>query len=367
MPEPKEQMTEDQTPQESQQTTPQETKVETVEGDFEQPTDLNKLLEEAPVVSQPSEEKPEEKESPSKEKAEQKQPAQKTETEEEKKTETTTTEEPVVKVGEQEYPVSFIEEALRDHQNRKAWQKNLTQRSQLAARIPDEQLELLLPYALAQKELPENIVDELKKFDELPKTFKIVDEDGYEIEVPLESLDKTFLESLKKAVIKEVFPEYQQIKQEYENLKSEFEQTKQMTEQQLIETGKTYTMNFMQEHPEVAVTVKDGEDIEEVLKTIMEAGPDHPEFENAQRFLILAKVVSEQGGTLDDAYKIVYGKKEEKKKMVQSIQEKQKAVLPERVGGEVPTKPEDEQFIETLQSSKGKKVDQMFQEIERGG
>jgi hypothetical protein len=111
----------------------------------------------------------------------------------------------------------------------------------------------------------------------------------------------------------------------------------------------------MKKHSDFAITVHQGDKLEDLLEDIRISNGDHPEYKNAIRFINLAKHVQENGGTLDEAYDIYYGEKEREKKITESINENQNAPTHTKETTIAPSN-ETDQFLSKFSSSKAQKL-----------
>jgi len=235
-----------------------------------------------------------------------------------------------IKIGDLEYTSEEWERIGKDYGNDQTWKAKNTKRSQLINTFNDEQLSELAPYALAQRKLPANIKQELEKLEEIPKEITVQDAEGYDVKIKVTDLPDQFLEALKSQIAVQVFPEFINMAQENARLKNQAQSISQQVTAQDIEAGTKQAVAFMKEYPDCAVTVYPGDDLAQILADIHQAGPDHPEFENARRFGVLLNSIS-QGlySSFDEAATKIFGPKEKKKAVAEKIAENQKGGKPE--------------------------------------
>lgn len=195
----------------------------------------------------------------------------------------------LVKIGDLEYPADSWIQGLKDSENRKNWQANLTKKSQIINKFPDDIINDLAPYALGQRELPKDFKAELAK--ELPD-IEIENEDGYTEKISADKLPDDFLNSVKQKVLASALPEYIQLQAEHEALKVKHENLAAEVEAERLDEGVSATVDFMLENPDYAVTYNEGEDLAKVLAGIIKAGKQHPEYGNATRLGMVLNAVS---------------------------------------------------------------------------
>jgi hypothetical protein len=249
-------------------------------------------------------------------------------------------------IGEFELTDEEWIEAAFDRQNRSVWQKNLTQKSQIAAKVlpklTEDDLQFLLPYAMGQKELPDNLKDAVLQSTGLPEKFIINQEDGTEIEIFTKDIPKNILGILGKAAMAQIYPEIDKIKEDHTKLLEENNKIKrvQMTSQQRIIEGEL--KDLMKEESDIAFDggIRKGESIINKLAMIHQVGPDHPEYKTAQRIMMILQYAQTNGMRVKDAYYDFFGKAKAEKDAKKQIIENQKNDT-SRETGKKPSKDED--------------------------
>lgn len=298
--------------------------------------DLAKFIEESPVIN---------KETPPE--AKEKEPEEPGEAETEESKEDELIESKKYKIRDVEFAEDELVEALEDRKNRTAWQKNLTQKSQIAASLAEDQIKLLIPYALRQRELPKDL-EKVFEAPELPKSFKYETEDGDEMEIAVNKLPPEMLKALGQQMFLTMYPDLDQQRQEVEKRAGEVaEKMKQIVSyQELDATDKA--LRFMQEHPDYAITIRKGESLKENLGSILNSGGLHPELAKANKFLMLLRHIQEHGGTLEEAYAFHEGNQIKQKKVKEQIKKNQESDIPPEKGGKKVTKSKDDEFLDTF-------------------
>lgn len=339
-----------------------------VEGITEEVSDFDKLLAEQPKVKPDTEtesdkgKKPEEKpdddnefdvkpKAKDSEKPEDKpkdESTAKPEGEEEKETEKPS--DPTIrKIGDFELTEAEWVEAAFDRQNKSVWQKTLTQKSQLAAKIlpklTDDDLTYLMPYVNLQKELPENLKEAVLKNTNLPEKIVLNQDDGTEVEVFLKDLPSNFLGQIGKAAMAEIYPEFDKLKEDHTKLLEEnnkIKHTQMTTNQRMIESE---IRDLMKAEPDIAFDggVRKSESIIDKLAMIGQVGQDHPEFKKAQRLMTIVQYANVNGMRIKDAYYEFFGKQKAEKEAKEQIIENQNNDTSRETG----KKPSSKEDIET--------------------
>jgi hypothetical protein len=272
-----------------------------------------------------------------------------------------------VKVGDFEYTPEQIQagqEALtnreKDEQNSKQFFAKLTQKSMLAANFTDDQLKDLLPYATSKRKVPENLKEELQKLEELPKSFKTKDADGYEIDVDIKDIPKETLDAIGNAVLASKVPEFQKMVEENNTLKAENERLKQDQDIQSEAEGTSIAVDFMKQNPEFAITVRKGDNLAKTIADIMGTGGTHHEFENARRFSMLALAL-DQGfySSLDEAKSALFNEEKRNKGKQEQIKKNQEQGLEEKPGSARVTSDEGRKLLNRMKA-RNPKVTKMF-------
>jgi hypothetical protein len=242
-----------------------------------------------------------------------------------------------VKIGDLEHTVEEWERFGKDYANDMTWKANNTKRSQLVNKFSDEQLNDMAPYALAQREIPKDLKKSLLELQEMPEELTVKDGEGYDVKIPVSELPDEFLNKLKNQILTATFPEYMNAVDENTRLKEQVETTQHEVSTQEIEDGTAQAVGFMQGHPEFAITVYEGEKLQDVLAQIAKTGDTHPEFQNFQRFTSILNLVSNgMFRTFDEAHASFYGAEESKKAIAEQIAQNQEAGKPEEPGGKTP-------------------------------
>ena len=272
-------------------------------------------------------------------------------------------ESPKIKIGDLEYTeAEWIEKhgvsenfATREQKLRE-WQGNNVKQSQLLKNLTDVEIKSLLPYALSQKKVPDGFYDNPSDFYvNLPESFKMQDELGDEVEVKLSDIPKDVIEKMAQKAFNEYYPELTKEKDKIKELTDQNVELKTANEQKFSDAGKKASVNFMKENPQFAITFYEGDDIEDVIKDVLLAGETHPEYFNAQRFLHLGNYTVQNGGTLDDSLKVLYGDSIKKEKIKNKIQDNQdNAFLPEK--GKVSAKTEDQVAVDKAKDPRTEKM-----------
>ncbi len=240
-----------------------------------------------------------------------------------------------IKIGTLEHTAEEWEQYGKDYANDTTWKARNTKKSQLSNKFSDAMLNDLAPYALGQRELPKDIKKSLMEAGKLPDEITVKDDDGYDIKVKTSDVfTDDAMKAMKAQFLAEAYPEYIKTAEENEKLKTQLETTQHEVTTQEIETGTNESIQFMQEHPEFAVTVHQGEKLDEVLANIYRSGDAHPEYENFTRFTALLKMVSDGVfPTFNDAYTSFYGNNDAKKAANQQVAANQAQGKPEEPGG----------------------------------
>jgi len=240
-----------------------------------------------------------------------------------------------IKIGNLEHTAEEWEQFGKDYANDTTWKARNTKKSQLSNKFSDEMLNDMAPYALGQRELPKDIKKSLMEAAKLPDEITVKDDDGYDIKVKTSDIfTEDAMKAMKAKFLSEAYPEYMKAAEENTNLKTQLETTQHDVTIQEIETGTSESIKFMQGHPEFAVTVHQGEKLDEVLANIYRSGDAHPEYENFTRFTALLKMVSDGVfPTFDDAYTSFYGNNDAKKAANLQVAQNQALGKPEEPGG----------------------------------
>jgi hypothetical protein len=269
-----------------------------------------------------------------------------------------------VKIGETEYSVEQVQAGIqalqtreKDDENRKTWQGNLTKKSQIVAAMTDQQVQEILPYATGQRKLPENIKDELRKMEDVSKTFTVTDKDGYETEVSLDDIPQEALDGLANSLLMKKWPEFADIVAERDRLKADNEKISSSVSQEQYGRGVEMSVNLMKEHPDVAITLHKGDDLKHVLGEIMRSGEAHPEYENAVRFGILLKAVNDGFmPDLDTAYTIMVSGNKPKADAAAQVLKNQGQNPPEIPNGQRQPLDDGRAFLERKRNVKSQKI-----------
>jgi len=271
----------------------------------------------------------------------------------------------MVKVGDEQLSVERInagQEALttkeQDDENRKTWQGNLTKKSQIVSGMTDQQVQEVLPYATAQRKLPEDIKAELAKIENFPETFKVTDSDGYEVEYKTADLPTEYLDQIANAVLMKKWPEFSEIQQERDRLKADNEKITSSVTKEQYSRGEVMSIDLMKAHPDTAVTLRKGEQLKTVLNNIMNSGGTHPEYENAARLTTLLSAVT-QGlmPDLETAHSIMIGGNAQQANAASQVLNNQKnAVNTEKPVGSVPKVDPGREFLNKRRNVKGQKI-----------
>lgn len=310
-----------------------------VDGD----SNFEKLMSEAPLVSVKREEQPKETE-----------PEAKADVQEPEDSEEPESTGRKIKIRDFELSEDEWIEAFNDRSNRSKWQKNLTQKSQIASKIlpnlREEDLQYLLPYAMGQKALPENLKDALIKSADLPKTLKFKDAEENEFEVNTTDLPDEFVQQLAKKALSEAYPEINKLHEENAKLSEELEKTKKVYESYNQRMFERTVRDYMKEHPDTGIEVRNNESVRDALATIMQSGEVHPEYEKAQKFLLVSQFAQNAGLTLDEAHTKLFGSTEARKKAAEKAKKNQQEDMP-RERGKEPEKTWIESEIEQMSNS----------------
>lgn len=254
-----------------------------------------------------------------------------------------------LKIGDLEYSQEQWIRFAKDYENDMTWKANNTKRSQVISKFSDEELNLLAPYALGQKELPKDFKDTLAK--ELPD-LKIEDEDGYETSISPDKIPEDFMNALKLKLASELFPQYFQLKDEHGKLKAENDQIRQEIDQERLEEGTQSAIDFMNSNPDFAITLYSGEQLHKTLAGIVQAGPDHPEYHNAKRIgVILQGISSGMFRTYEEARDTIF--QGARRTPSQKVAENQAQGSPERPGSS-PATPTGGKALLDRMSNRGK-------------
>jgi len=239
-----------------------------------------------------------------------------------------------VKIGDLEHTAEEWEAFAKDYANDHTWKANNAKRSQIIAKFSDEMLSDLAPYALSQRELPNDFKKKLSEAAEVPTTFKVKDADGYDIDVSVDDIPKEYHEAVKAQILSEVFPEFMTVSEENKTLKEQASKMQEQVSEQDITEGTRSSVEFMKEYPDFAITLYPGEKLETVLADIFKSGDVHPEYENAKRF---AAVLNSVGvGVFRDfgeAAQSLFGSSKRKQETIDQVTKNQEEGLPEQPGG----------------------------------
>lgn len=270
---------------------------------------------------------------------------------------------PKIKIGDFEYTEAewlekngIVENFATREQKLREWQGNNVKQSQVLKSLTDIEIKAILPYALSQKKIPDGFYDDPSKFyANLPESFKMQDELGDEIEIKLSDIPKDVVTQIAQKAFNEYYPEFTKEKDKIKELTDENADLKTAKDQKFSDAGKKASVNFMKENPQFAITFYEEDDIEEVIKDVLLAGESHPEYYNAQRFIHLGNYTVQNGGTLDDSLKILYGDSIKKENIKNKIKENQdNAFLPEK--GKISAKTEDQQAIDKAKDPRSEKM-----------
>ena len=276
---------------------------------------------------------------------------------------TTTTDK--VKIGEVEYTVEQIEagqKALqsrkKDEESCKTWQANLTKKSQIASNLTDQQIQEILPFTTAQRKLPDDIKAEMAKLEDVPKSFTVTDDEGFETTVNLEDIPEEVLDKLANSAMMKKWPEYQDIVAERDRLKADNEKISSSVSQEQYDRGVDATIELMKKHEDLAITLMEGDDLGDTLAKIFNAGKLHPEYENAVRLTIAMKAVNDGiVPDLDTAYStMISGNKQKTEAAAQVLKNQGETPSTEKPTGQRNPMDEGRAFLEKKRSVKGQKI-----------
>jgi len=326
--------------------------------------DIDKMVEEAPLMNAPGE-KPAEKTDEISETEPGKEPEGKKSggVDEKDESEKEDVKEPL-KIGDIEATPEEVLAWKKEFENKANWEKILRQKSQIVNNLDEEAIQHLLPYANKQKDLPnqfETIVDEM-----LPDILKDedilevegVDEDGLEttVNVPAAILK----DNLKQAALKVL-----------EKVNPVFEKTAAELQKAQDTIAEYEITNFMNGHKDLTMNVPAGMTLREYIGEIEKAGSEHPDYVNAQKLVVLSDVMGKNKlQSLDEAYNFLYGDKdskvesaEEKAKRIEDTQkkivEKQEKITSEKPGQAVKVD-DDEKFWSDINDSRERKIESLF-------
>lgn len=245
-----------------------------------------------------------------------------------------------VKIGSLEMTEQEWGEAAKDRKDRSQWVKNLTQLSQIAKSVlpnlDEEDVKVLLPFALATKKLPANLKSEVLKMSELPETITVTDNDGLETEISTKSLPAELIEKIAASALIKAWPELSKLREDHKSLLEEHNTIKSTMQSQNDRMAEMMVLDLMKQHPDMAISVRKGESVKENIETIITAGPSHPEFINAQKFVTLSQFAGRHGMTFEQAYTAFFGTVQAQAAARQQILENQQTDLTrERGNGQI--------------------------------
>lgn len=266
----------------------------------------------------------------------------------------------MIKIGDLEMTQEEWMEAHGDRKNRQNWRKNLTQRSQVASTATDEQIQLLIPYAYKQREIPENLSEIALKDSKLPKSFTFTDDEGDEITVPISALPKELLSVLADNAFNAKYPDLEKMRTELEDKSGKVDAKYKEIQAYQMHDANQKAISFMKEHPEYAISVRKGENVLNNLKDILSTQGDHPETANAERLLFLVNRVAKVGGTLEEAYAFYNADKIKSEKAKADIKRKQAEDIGTVRDGEKVIKTPEQQFIDAHRDPRQAEFDKVF-------
>lgn len=253
-----------------------------------------------------------------------------------------------VKIGEQEYTLDDLQEAIRERDNKANWQAKLTQESQLmnwfqkqSPEVQDKFVAYGLQHVYGKAELPEDV--EAKPF-----TLKTKDPElGEDIEISIEpgsehwkALEAHF-ESLFKAKHRDAFTQLKNLQDQNESVLQEKRAFEERAGQQaLVAFIKSQGFNLPTEG-----------DVGKQLRDILLAGEAHPQYGDANRLFLLGQAAKAQGLSLEAAAEAVYGKQKTDAQKAAEQQErdrkKQDRFQPTKPRGKAAQSP-DEAFLQNI-------------------
>jgi hypothetical protein len=199
-----------------------------------------------------------------------------------------------VKIGENEYTLEEIEEFKKSHENYDNWRTNLTQKSQIAANLTEEQITAIMRATenLKKIEVPKEFDSPMPEIDfqnEDPFTVEVEDSEGLPAEIDLKPYLKPFVKNYESKI------------SELENKLSNYE-----TENKQIQQEKVIT--------EMKVNMKEFEDIAidnlslETIDSILVAGNSHPDYDKLMRYKAVASYARDADLPFPKAYGKLYAK-----------------------------------------------------------
>ena len=239
-----------------------------------------------------------------------------------------------VKIGEVELSHDQILEGRKYFDNHEKWQKTFNTKSQIINNFSDDQLPHVIPYASKQKKLPDNLAELALKQEDLPKTFEYKDGDGDIHQVPLDLIPKETLEAMTRNMFAASYPEFEKQGISSAEMQTKFDELNEAHQNSSVHFATKVSIDFMREHPELAISVKKSQNFGEIFQSILE-DPTHPEHEAAYRFKAVVDRMETYGGDLNSNYAILYGQQNRDQKITDKIKENKANDVPPIKGKEI--------------------------------
>lgn len=205
------------------------------------------------------------------------------------------------------------------YENREKWNDTLTNKgkaySWLANKTPEQQeiiLSQLMPLVQGQRKVPDTPEDLVKNAVELvqdiiPSEIRVEDDAG---EVVVQDAHyRPVIEKAVSSAIKQLLPELISMRDKYGNMEEQFKTQQQQLEAVAAQNGALAINSLVAANPALMPQkVNDKESPVEAFERIEQAGNDHPEYHKLARIKTAAKFAAEEGYTdFAQAFGVLYG------------------------------------------------------------
>lgn len=194
-----------------------------------------------------------------------------------------------IELDGEKYTPEDIKKFRHAFENQSQWQKNLTEKSQIAAQLTPEQIETIMKATnhLREVKVPEEYEYDTPEIDltsEEPFLVEVEDADGLPAEVDLKPYIKPFIAQYSKKL-----SEMEEKIREYETQVDEVRQ----------QNAFNYLTSNMKEVPDLAIPDLTMDKLDSILR----AGKTHPDYEKLMRFKVISNFANETGLDFKSAYR----------------------------------------------------------------
>ena len=292
--------------------------------------DFSDFIDEMPEVKEPEPEvetKPEveKPEAETEEKPETEPEVEKPETETETETEINK-----FKLDDVDYTIDEIREFKKSHDNYENWRKTLTQKSQVAANLTEDQLQAVLTATdnLKRVDVPDDFNSPVSQIDFLkddPFLVEVEDAEGLPAEVDLKPYLRPFIKQYEGKI-----KELQEKMGNYEAENNKIQQQNVLSEMR----------NNMSKFPKFAIS-----DVSlETIDSILTAKNSHPEYDKLMAYKAVAQYAKETNLSFSKAYNKMYAKEIIEEKEAKRIKENAKKPPPESPSKPAPVDEVDKMY-----------------------